>query len=151
MMESFQTLRDHQALLVVYYLRLLTLLSNNHGVDPDAESLVSDMPNTTAGEWLTDNPKTYSSENIAEMLKADLNDKVVFTISSNGEMNDNYSGSEGYPVPVRMKWTHLQDSSTINRTRLTPTTLCAHQIAAFPRCIRYRYRSAKSKDTLMKI
>ncbi len=59
------------------------------GVDPIAESSVSDMPNKLiAGEWLTDNPKDIIiGKNTAEMLKVELNDKVVFTISANGEMN----------------------------------------------------------------
>ena len=59
------------------------------GVDPAAESSVSDMPNKLiAGEWLTDNTKDIIiGKNTAEMLKVELNDKVVFTISANGEMN----------------------------------------------------------------
>ena len=59
------------------------------GVDPLAESSVSDMPNKLIkGEWLSDNPKDIViGKNTAEMLKVDLNDKVVFTISANGEMN----------------------------------------------------------------
>ena len=59
------------------------------GVDPVAEAIVSDMPNKLLdGEWLTDDPKDIIiGKNTAEMLKVDLNDKVVFTISANGEMN----------------------------------------------------------------
>ena len=59
------------------------------GVDPLAEASVSDMPNKlVSGEWLTNNPKDIIiGKNTAEMLKVELNDKVVFTISSNGEMN----------------------------------------------------------------
>ena len=59
------------------------------GVDPLAEASVSDMPNKLiSGEWLTNNPKDIIiGKNTAEMLKVDLNDKVVFTISANGEMN----------------------------------------------------------------
>lgn len=59
------------------------------GVDPTAESQISDMPNKlVSGEWLTNNTKDIIiGRNTAEMLKVDLNDKVVFTISANGEMN----------------------------------------------------------------
>ncbi len=61
------------------------------GVDPEAEAIVSDMPNKVIeGEWLSDNPKDILiGRNTAEMLKVELGDKLVFTISANGEMNAN--------------------------------------------------------------
>ena len=59
------------------------------GVDPTAEALVSDIPNKLIeGEWLSDDSKDILiGRNTAEMLKVKLNDKLVFTISVNGEMN----------------------------------------------------------------
>lgn len=61
------------------------------GVDPEAEATVSDMPNKVIeGEWLSDNTKDILiGRNTAEMLKVELGDKLVFTISANGEMNAN--------------------------------------------------------------
>ena len=59
------------------------------GVDPRAEAIVSDMPNKLIeGEWLSEDSKDILiGRNTAEMLKVKLNDKLVFTISANGEMN----------------------------------------------------------------
>lgn len=59
------------------------------GIDPSQEQNISDMPEKIIeGEWLTDNTKDILiGHNTAEMLKVDLNDKVVFTVSNNGEMN----------------------------------------------------------------
>ena len=59
------------------------------GVDPKAEALVSDMPTKLIeGEWLSEDSKDILiGRNTAEMLKVKLNDKLVFTISVNGEMN----------------------------------------------------------------
>ena len=59
------------------------------GVDPSAEALVSDMPTKLIeGEWLSDDSKDILiGRNTAEMLKVKLNDKLVFTISVDGEMN----------------------------------------------------------------
>ena len=59
------------------------------GIDPEQESTISDMPDKIIeGEWLSKNTKDILiGHNTAEMLKVGLNDKVVFTVSNNGEMN----------------------------------------------------------------
>ncbi len=59
------------------------------GIDPEAEQKVSDMPNKLIkGQWLNEDQKgILIGKNTAEILKVDLGDKLVFTVSSNGEMN----------------------------------------------------------------
>ena len=60
------------------------------GVDPVAESAVSDLPQKVVdGTWLDakDNKGIVIGKNIAETLQAKVGDKLVFTTSVHGEMN----------------------------------------------------------------
>ncbi len=89
-----QTFPDSTVTTRAYIGGLLSSTSNPTfitltGVDPIAEANISDMPSKIiAGEWLSNDPKDILiGRHTAQMLKVDLNDKLVFTISANGEMN----------------------------------------------------------------
>ena len=58
-------------------------------VDPQSEQSVSDLPDKLVkGTWVTDDTKSIViGQNMAELLQADLGDRLVFTTSVDGEMN----------------------------------------------------------------
>lgn len=58
-------------------------------VDPQSEEVVSDLPDKLVeGTWVREDTKSLViGQNMAELLQADLGDRLVFTTSFDGEMN----------------------------------------------------------------
>ena len=62
---------------------------NLTAVNPQSEDVVSDLPDKLVeGTWVRDDAKSIViGQNMAELLQADLGDRLVFTTSVDGEMN----------------------------------------------------------------